>query len=267
MTERLGCRRFAVIFSFVVGLLSAPELSSAQPAPTPPPPAARRAPDPSRQAAGPTIEGAYTIEGSTAKVQVRRLRGDFYFLESTEWEGVGFLQGAIYPGVFRHRGSPDVPDVAIGEHTIDWTALERPSVQATYSSPSARQLAQHWSRVPDSVRTVTVQQPPVVVAPVPAGATAQGQRPAFGEYVYVEELPEAITKVRPADIAGVEGTVLVQALVLEDGSVGDAKVVKSVPGLDEAAVAAVRQWRFKPAMAKGRPVSVWVAVPIKFPAR
>ncbi len=58
---------------------------------------------------------------------------------------------------------------------------------------------------------------------------------------------------------------VVQALVLKDGTVGGTRVVKSIPLLDEVAVAAVRQWRFKPALSAGKPVAVWVAVPVKFP--
>ena len=93
--------------------------------------------------------------------------------------------------------------------------------------------------------------------------------PAFGEYVYVEELPEAISKAQPEypDIArqsSMEGTVVVQALVGKDGKVKDTKVVKSVPVLDDAAVAAVKKWVFKPALSNNKPVAVWVAVPVKF---
>jgi protein TonB len=93
--------------------------------------------------------------------------------------------------------------------------------------------------------------------------------PRFGEYVYVEELPEAITRPSPeypdlARSAGVDGTVMVQALVGKDGRVKDTKVVKSIPMLDEAAVKAVRQWVFKPALSNNKPVAVWVAVPVKF---
>ena len=96
--------------------------------------------------------------------------------------------------------------------------------------------------------------------------------PAFGEFVYVEELPQAITKVSPEypDIArqsGIEGTVLVQALVGTDGKVRDTKVVQSVPVLDDAAVAAVEQWVFKPALTNNKPVAVWVAVPVRFALR
>jgi periplasmic protein TonB len=93
--------------------------------------------------------------------------------------------------------------------------------------------------------------------------------PKFGEYVYVEELPEVVTKVPPeypdlARSAGVDGTVNVQALVGKDGRVKDTRVVKSIPMLDEAALKAVRQWVFKPALSNNKPVAVWVAVPVRF---
>jgi TonB family protein len=93
--------------------------------------------------------------------------------------------------------------------------------------------------------------------------------PAFGEYVYVEELPEAITKVEPvfpdaAKRAGVAGTVMTQVLVNREGNVVDARIVKSIPMLDQVALDAIRQWRFKPAMSNGQPVAVWVAVRLKF---
>jgi protein TonB len=56
----------------------------------------------------------------------------------------------------------------------------------------------------------------------------------------------------------------VQALVGKDGKVKDTKVVKSIPMLDAAAVAAVKQWVFKPALSNNKPVAVWVAVPVRF---
>jgi len=93
--------------------------------------------------------------------------------------------------------------------------------------------------------------------------------PGVNDYVYVEELPEAITKVSPEypDIArqsSMEGTVIVKALVGKDGHVQNTVVVKSVPVLDDAAVAAVKKWVFKPALSNNKPVAVWVAVPVKF---
>lgn len=105
---------------------------------------------------------------------------------------------------------------------------------------------------------------------LPSDCHGEGQAvPHFGDYNYVEELPEAIVRVPPvypdlAREAGVDGTVMVQARVCACGEVDSMSVVKSIPMLDEAAKTAVRQWIFKPALVAGEPVSVWVGVPIKF---
>jgi protein TonB len=114
-----------------------------------------------------------------------------------------------------------------------------------------------------------VDRPPGTARGEPREGPGSPDRPAFGEYVVVEELPEVLNTVPPAypaeaREARAEGTVQLQALVLKDGSVGDVRVTQSVPLLDAAAMACVRQWRFKPALSKGAPVAVWVAVPVRF---
>jgi TonB family protein len=124
---------------------------------------------------------------------------------------------------------------------------------------------------------------PVFVPPPTAGSPEEDVPPAaevvappsdedlpkYGEFVYVEVLPEVIHKEAPrypsiAREAGVSGTVIIQALVGRDGLVKDTRVVRSIPMLDAAATASVRQWVFKPAQARGQPVAVWVAAPVKF---
>jgi protein TonB len=97
----------------------------------------------------------------------------------------------------------------------------------------------------------------------------QDHLPAFGEYVYVEQLPEALYRVppsypEPARLAGVQGTVLVMALVCSSGQVIETKVSNSIAMLDDAAQEAVRQWVFLPAKASGEPIAVWVGVPVRF---
>jgi len=92
------------------------------------------------------------------------------------------------------------------------------------------------------------------------------------DHVYVEELPAQKSTVPPvypeqARHDGIQGTVIVQALVGRDGTVKEVRVAKSIPKLDAAAVTAVRQWTFRPARSEGRPVAVWVAVPVKFTLR
>lgn len=216
-----------------------------------------------KRATRPAIEGVYSVEGSSIQVVVKHLFADYFTIHGSDaWEGVGILDGSIYRGVFRNRDRPDTPGGAMGQQTIDWSDPESPSMRATYTIRRDGQLTQRWHRVPESGKG-SVEKPPA--PPDKIVVTPPGRRPEFGEYVYVEELPEVVQKVPPVyPEPGSDGTVLVQALVLEDGSVGDVRVVNSIPMLDEAAVACVRQWRFKPARSAGKPVAVWVAVPVRF---
>jgi protein TonB len=85
----------------------------------------------------------------------------------------------------------------------------------------------------------------------------------------VDVLPQQLTEPAPeypkaARDAGIQGVVLVMAWVTPAGSVGGARVVKSIPGLDDAAVQAVKRLRFKPASSQGEPVGVWVGIPVRF---
>jgi len=63
-----------------------------------------------------------------------------------------------------------------------------------------------------------------------------------------------------------EGTVYLRVLVSTSGQASQVLVAGSsgVSSLDEAALRAVRRWRFKPASQDGRPISAWVRVPIRF---
>lgn len=104
----------------------------------------------------------------------------------------------------------------------------------------------------------------LVVAP-----PSEDDMPKLGDYVYVEEYPEVITAPKPeypsiAQQANVDGQVELQVLVGKDGHVKDVKVVKSIPMLDAAAIAAAKQYIFKPALSNNRPVAVWVRVPMRF---
>ncbi len=102
--------------------------------------------------------------------------------------------------------------------------------------------------------------------------TASADRPRWGERIWVEELPEVVTRVAPsypedARRAGLEGTVWLNALVNRSGEVAETLIAHSLPAFDQQAVLAVEQWRFKPALARGEPTAVWVAIPIKFSLR
>jgi TonB family protein len=67
--------------------------------------------------------------------------------------------------------------------------------------------------------------------------------------------------------ARIEGTVAIQALVDEKGRVADARILKSIPLLDEQALAAAKQYEFTPALRNGEPVPVLVVIELEFNLR
>ncbi len=83
---------------------------------------------------------------------------------------------------------------------------------------------------------------------------------------------EPRARVRPAPdypynlrAHGIEGTVWVEFLVDESGSVYHALVLRATtPGFEEAVLRAVTKWRFEPGLKKGRPVRYRVSIPVVF---
>jgi TonB family protein len=85
-------------------------------------------------------------------------------------------------------------------------------------------------------------------------------------------LPTVVRSVQPgytpaAMEAHIEGTVLMDVVVLDDGKVGEVTVTQSLDmeyGLDTQAVEAAKQWLFKPGTKDGKPVAVRVTLEMRF---
>jgi protein TonB len=78
-----------------------------------------------------------------------------------------------------------------------------------------------------------------------------------------------IRDVRPvyppiAKAAQVSGVVILEARIGADGGVEDARVLRSIPLLDEAALDAVKQWKFQPTLLNGQPVPIVMTLTINF---
>ncbi len=82
--------------------------------------------------------------------------------------------------------------------------------------------------------------------------------------------PEVIHQVQPryseqARRAGVQGMVVLEAIIDEQGQVTNVRLLRGLPmQLDVAAMQAVQQWRFKPALLNGRPVKVYYTLTVNF---
>jgi protein TonB len=70
--------------------------------------------------------------------------------------------------------------------------------------------------------------------------------------------------------AKVQGRVMLECIVLADGTVGNVEVLRSLDptfGLDQEAIKAAKQWRFDPGTRFGEPVAVLVTIELTFTLR
>jgi periplasmic protein TonB len=181
------------------------------------------------------------------------------------------------------------PEYVLVTASLPKVPPQRPSVKRTESSTAAPITA------PDRV----VPEAPVPTPPgptdfdviggdpdagpfVPGGAGAGGDTlpqppipptPPAPKQVYQVggniRPPQKIRDVAPrypamAQASRVEGIVILEALISEDGSVQNVRVLRGKPLLDDAATDAVRQWRFTPPLLNGQPVPVVMTVTVSF---
>jgi protein TonB len=81
--------------------------------------------------------------------------------------------------------------------------------------------------------------------------------------------PTLLRRVNPlyppeARAARVQGVVILEAVIGVDGRVCDARILRSIPLLDQAAIDAVRQWEYTPTLLNGAPVPVIMTVTVQF---
>jgi TonB family protein len=81
--------------------------------------------------------------------------------------------------------------------------------------------------------------------------------------------PTKVVDVKPvypasAKDAGIQGVVILEVSIGKDGKVTAAKVLRSIPQLDQAAIDAVKQWEYTPTLKNGVPVPVSMTVTVSF---
>lgn len=93
-----------------------------------------------------------------------------------------------------------------------------------------------------------------------------GQAPAAADTMKPPTIIKNVPPVYPPDAraARIEGRVVIEATISPAGTVSDAKVIRSIPMLDQAAVDAVKQWVYEPTIIHGKPVAVIMTVTVNF---
>lgn len=107
----------------------------------------------------------------------------------------------------------------------------------------------------------------VLGPPPPAAVPPQTQTP-----IRVGSTVRSPQKIRHADpvypqiaqAARIQGVVIIEATIGADGRVVNARILRSLPMLDQSALDAVRQWEFMPSLLNGVPVPVIMTVTVNF---
>jgi TonB family protein len=124
-----------------------------------------------------------------------------------------------------------------------------------------------------TLRLGTVSERIDVVAAAPAKQTpvaqaGEGERVRVGGHVQQTKLAKMVRPAYPpvARSTGIEGTVLLEAIIGTDGSLMSLRVMNSQidPDLAKAAVEAVSQWRYEPTLLNGVPVEVITKIIVSF---
>lgn len=179
------------------------------------------------------------------------------------------LMGAI-PRATEKKTEMEQPDVKIEQVDIPETQqYEKPPAPSRPSVPVASESEDVAEDV--TIEETTFEEFEAVEEPPPPPDEAPKVK-----FIPYDEPPQIIGGMAAlrdnikypeiAQEAGIEGTVIVQAFINENGDVERVVIVKGIPktGLNEAAKNAVKRTKWKPAKQRDRAVGVWYSIPIVF---
>ena len=164
--------------------------------------------------------------------------------------GFGLLKTANRPIVFGFENSQGRP-FFVCLHAVSMMADEAgANVEAVAASMAAAQAAA-MAEAAEKVRRLEEFN--------------RGAVPCTGD-IQPPELVKLVEPVYPEDarVQGMAGIVILAVKTGEDGTVIDAMVLRSIPGLDDAAIATVKQWVYEPMIIEGKAVKALFTVTVRF---
>jgi TonB family protein len=167
-----------------------------------------------------------------------------------------FVEALVYKNLFLRQEAAIEGDTPKGRALLaeaDALRSKAMALRGTQPPPSGAQMR-------------TPGMPPPPPPPPPAGdrEVPNAMRLAAGQQPPVKIKDAKPEYPQEAKDAGVQGIVILDATIDEQGDVANVRVVRSVPMLDQAATDAVRQWKFQPALLNGKPVAVIVTMTVNF---
>lgn len=134
------------------------------------------------------------------------------------------------------------------------------------SFDEAEREAVRFAELVFNTRQTAATTPGSASAPIPTPTGSATQPIRVGGAIRV---PQKIVDAPPdypaiAQSGRVQGVVILEIVVGTDGSVTDAKILRSIPLLDQAALDCVRKWKFETTQLNGTPVPVIMTVTVNF---
>ena len=182
---------------------------------------------------------------------------DYGQLEPVLREIIDLRPGELDPVLRLAKAQEDAKLFDAAEETLLAVRRQRPDQSDVFKA-----LAQFYARratAAHTAETVTERQP----------ATAPGEPDEHGVYRVGDAVKPPARLDRPvyppeAQDLKVQGVVILEARIERDGTVGRARVLRSIPMLDDAALEAVKQWEFTPTLLNGAPVPIMMTVTVNF---
>lgn len=166
-----------------------------------------------------------------------------------------FVDAMVYKNVLLRHQARDETDAA-----------RRAQLIAEADTLRNRAMELNKARASVAVRSAGVAPPPPPPPPLGGEAPAPGAPVRVGGNI---KPPAKVRDVRPeyppiAQMSRLQGVVILETLIDPSGRVTEAKVLRSIPLLDQAAVDAVLQWEFMPTLLNGVAVPVIMTVTVNF---
>ena len=132
---------------------------------------------------------------------------------------------------------------------------------------AATKAVQQWQYQPFKLNGEAVEVESQVT--VKFQLNADKQKPSPHRRIISEKTAEAhlvkrVAPIIPGDARMMHGVVVLHAVIARDGSVAQLNAISGHPLLIPAAIAAARQWRYKPFLVNGKPREVETQVSVEF---
>jgi TonB family protein len=193
---------------------------------------------------GPLQRATYIREGIAAADRALALEPDY-------------MEALVYKGLLLRKRAEAVTDSAQKSRIL----AEADGLKTRAAAARTKPQAVHHPRM-----SASSTAPPLAFAAPPPPPPPANQPVKVGGDIKPPVRIKNVPPEYPADAqaARIQGIVIVEATINEEGRVTNATVVRSVPLLDQAALDAVRQWLYEPTLLEGRAVPVIMRVTVNF---